>query len=317
MPSFIRCSIQCCPLGSRKSPELTGLDLNFQPRVQNNGNISMLHLFLFARGFVAQGLPASQVCKGAQYPKTPQTLHMARNVWIKNSQANPLMEQQPIRWEAQKDWFHGTHMQKVYYDANPRFILSMHVYFPHGPPSQYLHVCRKLVRSKFNAGKRLADTYYNAAGKKCFKGNKTLKASSAYPPAFGREVPCPNHNAASFWLLLHEVPLSALSATPLPGPGASPMGVACTHWPDRGRQGRLQMWFLERCEVSWLAYNLEIPNRLKFPQYWSWGYTSSTFPEFFGPIASTMNRYDGIANPRLHEVEKYVAELVEKHRKPR
>ena len=30
MPSFIRRSIQCCPLGSRKSPEFVGPDLNFQ-----------------------------------------------------------------------------------------------------------------------------------------------------------------------------------------------------------------------------------------------------------------------------------------------
>ena len=44
----------------------------------------------------------------------------------------------------------------------------------------------------------MADTYYNADGKKCFKGNKRLKAGSAYPPAFGREVPCPNHSVTSF-----------------------------------------------------------------------------------------------------------------------
>lgn len=95
---------------------------------------------------------------------------------------------------------------------------------------------RKLVRSKFNGGKRLADTYYNADGKKCFKGNKRLKASSAYPPAFGREV--------------------------------------------------LRQWGLharvDQIEEGKVDYTCD-----------SWN------------------------DAKLHEVEKYVAELIEKHRKPK
>ena len=77
----------------------------------------------------------------------------------------------------------------------------------------------------------------------------------------------------------------------------------------------------------------------------SWDYISRyhRYPDYFGTIVSIMHRYDhgviyldtivtpsileplypllyrcdGIANPRLHEVEKYVAELIEKHRKPK
>ena len=47
------------------------------------------------------------------------------------------------------------------------------------------------MRSKFDKDNKLADTYVNSKGKKCFKGNRRLKNSAAYPPAFGREVPCP------------------------------------------------------------------------------------------------------------------------------
>ena len=39
-------------------------------------------------------------------------------------------------------------------------------------------------------------------------------------------------------------------------------------------------------------------------------------PSILEPLYPLLYRCDGIANPRLHEVEKYVAELIEKHRKP-
>ena len=52
MPSFIRRSIQCCPLGSRKSPEFVGPDLNFQSTAKHRAYMAMPHLFsLFISGF--------------------------------------------------------------------------------------------------------------------------------------------------------------------------------------------------------------------------------------------------------------------------
>ena len=80
----------------------------------------------------------------------------------------------------------------------------------------------------------------------------------------------------SFRLLLHEVPLSAFSASRLPGPGASSMGTARAQGPDWRWQGWLHMWFVERCQVAWLSYNFInypiYPICPGFPQYWSWGY---------------------------------------------
>ena len=122
----------------------------------------------------------STVCKIVEAEKASANLHLVGHVRQWYSKTYPALEQPSFRQKTEKDcfWLTFSVCKKTKHDFTCMVDLC------------FVTKCwRKLVRSKFNTGKKLADSYINAKGKKCFKGNRHLKGSAAYPPAFGREVP--------------------------------------------------------------------------------------------------------------------------------
>ena len=118
---------------------------------------------------------------------------------------------------------------------------------------------RKLVRNKFKKGIRLADSYYNLKGRKCFKGNRHMRASAAYPRRFGRKAGSrdlvlfvfPRSPSWTLWPFVRRCP-SFMPSVVLSGCGGLRAVEPEFHgWTTGSVHHRPHPWPLDGCTVTW------------------------------------------------------------------